>query len=220
MRKITMFLAAAMMMLAGTTPALAQKLSVGVTGGYNGASLHTSEPQNQNFDRTSGFNIGGLVAVGLSDAFAVQLEALYSQKGAGQDDAGVSATLDVTVIEFPLLAKVTIPTRAGDRTSFHFFAGPAVAFEIGCDVSAEMGGQSRSADCDDPEVQLLRKTTDFSLMFGGGLGIGAGPGEITLDISYDLGLTNLNDDPNVADESVHTRTLMLSAGYILPLGRN
>jgi hypothetical protein len=63
-----------------------------------------------------------------------------------------------------------------------------------------------------------RHTTDYSLLFGGGVGIGAGPGELQLDVAYDLGLRNLNSDPS-DNSTIKNRTLMITAGYMLPIGR-
>lgn len=204
--------------IAVANTALAQQVSVGVIGGVNSATIDFSEEQEFDVNQNIGFNVGGLVALNFSEQWAVQLEALYTQKGAGAEAVGTDGTFNFSYLEFPLLAKVAFPIQASDRTSLHLFAGPTVAFELSCRVSGQIAGVPIDEDCDSPEVEILRKKTDYGVLFGGGIGIGAGPGAITLDVAYDLGLRNLNDDPEAPDTSAKGRTLMLQAGYIVPLG--
>ncbi|HSG80775.1 MAG TPA: outer membrane beta-barrel protein, partial [Gemmatimonadota bacterium] len=182
-------------------------------------SLSVSEEVFASTNSLSGLNVGGLVAWNVSDRFAVQLAGMYTRKGSKVEESGQQFDVRVDYFEIPLLARVTIPTEAGQRISFHLFAGPAVSFETSCKFKGDVDGESMEIDCDDPLVDAAaRQTTDYSLLFGGGVGIGAGPGDIQLDFAYDLGLRNLNSELN-DNSSTKNRTLMVTAGYILPIGR-
>ena len=82
-----------------------------------------------------------------------------------------------------------------------------------CSLSAEVGGSEESIDCDDPGADVdARKSTDFSVFFGGGVDIAVGSGAISLDVLYDLGLTNL-DDSGLEGSDVKNKNLLVLAGY-------
>jgi hypothetical protein len=216
MKKITLTAVALALLVAGTDGAQAQSFSVGAFGGWNSATLDLSQGVFTRADNLSGFNAGAVLGWNVSEKFTVDLAGMYTQKGSAVEDEGQLIDLSVDLIEIPLLARVTIPTQAGDRLSLHFFAGPAISFETSCKVSGDNNGQRVELNCDDPQVQAEHHTTDYSLLFGGGVGIGAGPGDIQLDVAYDLGLRNLNSE--VGDDAViKTRALMLTAGYRLPI---
>ncbi len=217
MRKMTMTFMALALTVAFSNGARAQTFSVGAFGGWNSATLDVNDNTFSRADRKSGFNAGGLVAWHVSDRFAVELAGMYTKKGSKVEDSGLQFDLNLDYIEIPLLARFDIPTQAGGRLSLHLFAGPAISFETSCKVNGEVSGLNVELDCDDPEVDAARYTTDYSLLFGGGVGIGAGPGDIQLDAAYDLGLTNLNNEPD-DKTNIKNRTLMLTAGYILPIG--
>jgi hypothetical protein len=69
--------------------------------------------------------------------------------------------------------------------SLYVLSGPAIAFKIGCDINPDVGS---SVDCGSSTTDV--KSTDISLM----LGAGAQFGQIGVDLRYDLGLTNINND--------------------------
>jgi hypothetical protein len=217
MLRIAIALAVVAVGIAVANTAFAQGVSVGIVGGINSAEIGFSEEQGFDIKRKAGINLGGLAALRLSEAFALQLEALYSRKGATGQSVGTDVDFNLSYVEFPLLAKLTIPTQGG-RTTFHAFAGPTVAFEVSCTVSGEAAGVTMEADCDSEEVSIGRKKTDYGLLIGGGLGIGVGRGEIVVDVAYDLGLKNMNDDPDDPDVSAKNRTLMFRTGYVVPVG--
>ena len=83
-------------------------------------------------------------------------------------------------------------------------AGPAVSFKAGCDIETDIGGSEDSLDCDETEFQM--KSTDFSLLFGAGVDVGA----FSLGIRYDLGLANTLDVDGFDSKN---KTLSLMAGY-------
>ncbi|KPK75019.1 MAG: hypothetical protein AMS25_18750 [Gemmatimonas sp. SM23_52] len=221
MNKIGTAVTALLLTIAVTDSALTQQVSLGVRGGFNGTKVTYEggiEELNTNWE--SNFHVGGLARLDLHDLFAVQLEALYTRKGSGSvwrmDPAEGKVTL--TYLEIPVLAVLKVPTGSGARLTPHLFAGPTVAFELDCHLNGSWFGSPIDADCDDPDVDVQRKTTDIGLLFGGGLAIAAGPGAILLDAMYDLGLRNLNDSSDDPNLTVKNNTFMVSAGYSIVVG--
>ncbi|UCC83467.1 MAG: PorT family protein [Gemmatimonadota bacterium] len=197
-----------------------QQVSLGVRGGFSGTTAAWDGEEPITMDWNSDFHIGGLVKADLHELFAIQLEAWYARKGTGAEftDADAVADYSVAYLEVPLLAKLRIPTGSAVRVSPHLFAGPAVAFELSCNISGIVMGIPLDDDCEAPGIGIERKTTDVSLLFGGGLEIQMGPGAVMLDALYDLGLRNLNDDPELPDDAVKNRVFMVSVGYVVPIG--
>jgi hypothetical protein len=197
--------------------AQAQSFSVGAFGGWNRSTISFSE---EPFDVSprNGFNVGAMAAVNFTPNWAVELAGMYTAKGAKvEDPAFDDGAVEVDYIEVPLLLRATIPTQGDSRLSFHLYAGPAIGFQLSCNIWVEGSGQRVEDKCDSETFEAKTKSTDFSLFFGGGVGIGAGPGDIQLDIAYDLGLSNLIDEAGDPTEAKN-RTLMLTAGYLLPVG--
>lgn len=180
-------------------PALAQNVTLGVKLGPNGGDI-AFEPAEDTRLRV-GFMGGAALAFGVHPAFGVQLEVLFSQKGAKVDDpsSGTSATFGVNYLEVPLLARVSVPTGTVRPV---FFLGPAVAFETSCSVSGEMDGVQVDVDCDAPLLDggLQRKKTDVGVVAGAGFDVDVGPAIVQFEGRYNLGLTNLDDsgDPGAS----------------------
>jgi hypothetical protein len=165
--------------------------------------------------------VGALLSFGLTPAFSLDLGALYTQKGfnIGLDDinapAGSSAGLQLTYIEIPFLARGKIAT--GGSFTPYVFGGPAVRIETNCRVTAESQGASASLDCDNAGTGVQTEAFDVGAMIGAGVELELGPVGVTADISYDVGLKNLNDNSQGSD-SIKNRTLTFSAGLVVPLG--
>jgi len=135
----------------------------------------------------TGFCGGAFLAWEISDWFTFQPEFLYSQRGA--DDSNVDASISLDYIEFPLLAMLTIPMEG--RFTPNVFVGPSIAFNIGADASAF----GVSAD-----IKEIISSTDVGIVVGAGVKVGdLGPGAITADIRYTIGLTNVLDVDGYSD---------------------
>lgn len=96
------------------------------------------------------------------------------------------------------------------------FAGPSVSFESKCEVSGEELGTQVTFDCDDPDIEIQRKTTDWAIVFGVGVDYPVGNFLIDGEWRYNLGLTNLNDDSETSSlETIKSRSwaLMVTVGY-------
>lgn len=190
------------------SPGLAQKLSAGVRGGVSIANL-TGDDISDTSSKL-GFVGGAFLGVDLSEYFRIQFEGQYVQKGAEDEEDGATLKINLNYIEFMVPFTLTIPTNSAIAP--RLYAGPALGIEASCSLSAEVGGSEESIDCDDPGADVdARKSTDFSVFFGGGVDIAVGSGAITLDVLYDLGLSSLDDSGLEAD--IKNKNLLVMAGY-------
>jgi hypothetical protein len=190
------------LLIAGPLPA---QTTIGVKGGINLADVSTNiEDISDLVDSKTGFVGGGFVTFGLGGLFAVQPELLYSQKGFKADEGMASAQLNTNYFEIPVLLKAQLKL-AMLRPAV--YAGPVVSFETSCNLNV----LDVSFDCDDDEGFDQRKKTDWGAVFGANLDFFLGPLTLILDGRYQLGLTNLADDPEGNDE-VKTRVWQFMAG--------
>ena len=201
---------------ASQVEAQSKSIGLGLRGGLNLSTVSWSPPlaPTDTISSKTGFHAGVVVALDLHEYFGIEIDGLYTQQGFATTEPGVDAKLNGAYIQVPIMAKGRYPV--GSSVAIRIMGGPAVEFEVGCTVSGTQGGIEASFDCDDPLIDADRKKTSWSLMFGGGLGINAGPATVFLDVLYDLGLTNLVENP-APDEAVKSRTWMFSAGFSYPV---
>jgi hypothetical protein len=177
-----------------TSLSLAQ-MQIGPKAGLNLANLSGDDVENT--DSKTGFAGGVFFMYQFSKMFAIQPEAYYTMKGATQketiEDISIDITYTLDYIEVPLLFKLLIPIEG---SSIHpaIFAGPAIGFNTTAKVKAEAEGQSAEQDFKDNT-----KSTDFGLVFGGGLGFPVGKNELGFDVRYILGLSTIDDTADEAD---------------------
>ncbi|QKG53227.1 porin family protein [Hymenobacter sp. BRD67] len=117
---------------AGTANAQSGVLKYGVKGGFSLSSYSGSEAGDVTFK--PGFTAGALINYGFSDLISLQVEALYSQKGALVQNYSTAATTNntqfrstVQYIDVPVLAKFT----TGENGKGLFFeVGPQASFLV------------------------------------------------------------------------------------------
>jgi hypothetical protein len=203
---------AAIISLAASSAALAQT-TFGVKGGANIAEVSTNVPDLEDLTSSkTGFVGGAFATFGLGTIFALQPEVLYSQKGfkAADDVFDIDAQLKTNYFEIPLLLKAQLALVLVRPA---IYAGPVVSFETSCKVAGSEGGIDISVDCDDDlDGFESRKKTDWGAVFGANIDFMLGPIVLILDGRYQLGLTNLNDDPAAPEEEVKTRMWQFMAG--------
>jgi len=164
-------------------------LKVGLNSAdINGADVGTLESFFGSSWKTKlGFCGGGFVIFPLSKGMAIQAEALYTQKGSemsGNIDVGAGPEpfklyWNTDYLEIPVLFKYGFATQG--RLKPFLFAGPALGIKLSAKLKVDFEGTS--ADQDIPSF----RSTDFGLVFGGGVDIG----KIKVDLRYTLGLTKL-----------------------------
>lgn len=200
-----------------TAPAAGQGLGIGAEAGINVSDV--SFEGEAETESNTGLRVGGVLRLGLSSVLGLQTGAYFSEKGTTDvTEPDVDIDLDLSYVEIPLLLNVRIPTGPAPVTP-RLYAGPQLALETGCDISATGDGASATTSCDEAsqegDLEVDTKSTDLSVVFGGGLDIAAGPGAITLDARYDLGVSDINELETGTD--FENRSLSVAAGYLFTL---
>jgi hypothetical protein len=184
------------------------QMQLGLKAGLNIATVSGDDADNlfeTSLDSRTGFNGGIFFMYQFNKMFAIQPEAYYTMKGASTTSMDVDITLKLDYVEIPVLIKVIIPTE-GTGLKPSLFVGPALAFNTGAKIKGEYQGQSEEIDIDS-----VVTSTDFSLIFGGGVGFMIGNNELGVDIRYSLGLTSWDDTSDPID--VKNNVLSFNAYY-------
>ncbi|MGS2740551.1 porin family protein [Sinomicrobium sp. M5D2P17] len=144
----------------------AQSLHFGAKGGVNFASLSGDDADG--FDGRTGFHIGLLAELGLTDKFSIQPEVLYSAQGAKLSDTD----LNLDYVNVPILAKYYL------TDGFSIQAGP----QFGINVKDDWEGF-------DTDVKSLDIT--------GAVGVEYKIGSFFAQGRYNFGLSDVADDGNI-----------------------
>lgn len=184
--------------LAAATP-LAAQTTVGVSVGATFATF-TGDDAVEGLDSKTGFMAGAHLAYPLGEIVSIVPGAYFVQKGAALGDNSQT----ISYLEVPLLLSVSVLEE--DRPlGLDLFAGPEVAFRVGC--SQDFPGEG-----DDCEEEEDLSGTDFGFVAGAGLSYD----RFFLNGGLDLGLKGLDDSPE--DNDVKNSAWFVSAGVAFPLG--
>lgn len=116
----------------------------------------------------------------IAPIFAMQLEALFVQRGVDLARAGSSTlTASYNSLEFPLLAKLKLP---GDVSPF-LVAGPVAYFNLSKSLTLSTPPGTTA-------ITFSPKTFDFGVALGGGVDFGP----IFATLRYTFGITNLDEN--------------------------
>jgi opacity protein-like surface antigen len=186
------------LLVAAPVAAAAQTgMTFGVKAGVNSSTV--KDEGNSEIGRLLGL-IGG-VAIGgnITDAIGIQVEGLYSQRGAKDESEAPEFKLKTNYIDVP----VTLNVGGGSgSTRFNLFTGPQVSFLLSAEASAE-------------GVELDIKDQLESMDLGWTVGAGAlFNDKITLDARYTHGLKNMSKNELDNDE-VKNRTFSVMVGIRL-----
>lgn len=196
-------------------PAAAQQIRVQPQVGVNFANVSEVSELAAGFGIDTKMRIafhGGVgILFGLSEQLSIGTGGYYSQQGLKLTQTGEpDVTLKLDYVKVPLTLSAAFPSGGG-VTPF-VFAGPMVGFKAACKAS----GGGVSIDCDAGDLAV--KSIDFGALLGGGIGIQAGTGMVTLNGWYNLGLTNIDDEAVSGDPKPKNRVFGFSVGYAFPLG--
>lgn len=137
------------------------------------------------------------------------------QKGAKASEAGVEGKFKINYVEVLVPLTVLIPVEG--IVVPRLYAGPSLAFELECKLEESAGGVTAEADCADEEAST--NSVDYGIFFGGGIDIQAGPGHVTLDVLYNLGIGDIADeDPTDPLVDVSNKNIQIMAGYGFRIG--
>jgi len=196
--------------MAFTTSVMAQ-LSIGPRVAVNFANVAFEEDDGIDTKNLLGIAFGAAAEIGVSDIFAVQPEVLFSQHGFSFEEDFGGGTVDFDVIlnylQIPLLAKLKF---GSDAVVINVLAGPHVGFGIG-DITFKADEEKETESWEDTGLQKF----DFGITGGVGVSFAAGPGNLGIDIRYQLGLSNLSDDD---EDKANNRNLQAGLSYLIPIG--
>lgn len=222
MRKIFSLIAASVLVLClGVQPLGAQSLGLGADGfglgieaGLNVSDLSVDDGQGLgDFHAETGVRAGAVLRYGFGPVLGFQTGASFSQKGASaEQEIGTSQQIEIDYLEIPLLLQLNVPTGPAPVNP-RLFAGGTVNIEVACDLTIVGEAAVAESECGGEEDVLDTNATDLGFLFGAGLDFPAGPGALTVDLRFDLGLSDIND---VADSpELKNRNFQATAGYIL-----
>jgi hypothetical protein len=180
--------------------AAAQDVAAGVKGGFNMSTI-AFDPSDIEWNVKFGAVGGGFVALPVGSWLTIQPEGLLSRKGGTAKLDNTEASIGITYLEVPVLAKVGVAGSGGRK--FSIFGGPSMAFKLASDSSATVGGE-------EVEVDIDEDVEDFDFGIVGGLEYAIG--RFSIDARYTFSLTDLNgaeDD----DTKAKNRVLSVMAGW-------
>lgn len=174
----------------------AGQVFLGVQGGLTQSSFTGS---GSDASGRQGYGGGAHVMYNVNEAFSVQMDFLFSQRGAEEvtADAGQNVSdaynldgseIELQYYEFPLLFKVTAPI---EQVKVRAMAGPAISFQTGAEIDGEETQRQLEST---PKVQNRFLLYDVFGVVGGELALplpGLGNGEVALDGRYQVGLKNV-----------------------------
>lgn len=195
----------AMVVAGAATDADAKKYFVGVKGGVDMARLNGDGTDE--LDSRNQFMGGAFFGIDFTEDFAVQLEALYIQKGAEGPygtAAGdtVNAAFKLDYIEFPVIFKAGFSDSK--TIGFSLYAGPTFGFNL-------------SAEAEDLDTQVTEEldaeSFEFGVAFGGGVEYQLSSMSIIGDVRYSMGLTDAVKETDVQNSGVE-----IMVGIQIPIG--
>jgi hypothetical protein len=195
MKKFAAMLCTALVLTLCANTIYAQPIGFGLKGGLNFSNFGGDDAGT--WDSRTGFSFGGFLVSSFSDMLFIQPELLFTTKGAtttstfGTGDRE-TRRLKFSYLEFPILGKLVIPFSSSNLQPI-LYAGPYLAFK----VSSRLHIERENMDTESSYGEA--RTTDFGLVFGGGVGLPVRANLITLEIRYGMGLTSFDDsDDNLS----------------------
>ena len=166
------FLFAAVMALPSLT--FGQGIGLGIKGGLNFANVDVKNIPGQSFDTKTGYHIGGVVIINLSEKWGIQPELLFSAQGTETPDS----KSDFNYLSIPILLR----WKPVDLLSIE--AGPQ--FGILLSAEEDLVGDVKDAFKSNDSGVALGATVHLPL----GLNVGA---------RYYWGIGNILEDPDFFD---------------------
>lgn len=162
----------------------AQDIKFGFKGGVNFSALN-GDNLSGNPDGRTGYHLGAVAQVGLTDMFALQPELVYSAQGV--------KNVDIDYINIPVLLKLKFAKL------FSVEAGPQFGFVVNNDLDNAFSGFTSKVET---------KSFDLSGAVGAGVEFGAFFGQLR----YNFGFTNVIDIENLDTKN---STFQVSVGYYI-----
>jgi hypothetical protein len=175
--------------------------AVGVQVGYSRTDLALGEGGTL-LNSRQGAITGVYLQFPVRDYLTIRPELLFSLKG-GRTVATVEGEgledidIELAYLELPLLLRASIPTGAVRPV---LFAGPAVAFQIGCDFTFTLPTDSTRATCGQDSLTNVREW-DFGLVGGGGVEVRLRRATVALEARYTVGMRSVLEGVELKNRS-------------------
>jgi hypothetical protein len=175
---------------------------VGVKGGYAMSKLAFTGTLDPGFVNLKAPMGGVFFGIGLG-LFTIQPEILYVRMGERLEGGADWMEDRIDYIQVPLLLKVNV---LPGPVSPMIFGGPYGSYRLAAKGVSMIAGEPGEVDLKD-EI----KTTDFGIVFGGGIDFKLGVVKLSAEVRYNLGLANIavDADPGMAAKN---KSLMFLAG--------
>jgi long-subunit fatty acid transport protein len=210
---IKKILLSAAVVVFATSISNAQQVKLGVKAGLNLATVVGDETGD--VDSRTGFHIGGVAEVVLSDKFSFQPELVYSTQGAKEEYSdtfnGITETEEaettLTYLNIPLMAKYYVTEGFSIEAGLQIGVLLSAETEFTFTATSEQGTFTESGTED---VKNNLKSIDFGV--GVGLGYKLDNG-INFAVSYNVGRSNILDGEGSVDFSQQNSVIQISVGY-------
>ena len=188
------------------------QIGVGIRAGATFSNVNfDAEGLDIQYDSRTGFVVGVPVEVRLPGPLGLQVELNYSQFGSKfEQDLGTLGNINVesvsNYLNIPVLLKVG---KVGESFELSALAGPSFGYALTAKtISNDVEEDVEWTDED------VRSNIGFVLGAQGGLPVG--PGKVTLDARYNLGLNDLDDQDE--DVKITNRQFQVALGYMWTFG--
>jgi hypothetical protein len=167
----------------------AQDINFGAKAGVNFATINGDDVEG--VDSRTGFHLGLVAELGISEKFSVQPEVLYSAQGITDDDE----TLQLDYVNIPVLAKFYV------AEGFSLEAGP----QLGINVNSQYKFDGETEDAEGVN----------SIDLAGALGVGYKlPMGVFFQARYNLGLSDVFEEIEGFQIDAKQNVFQLSVGYM------
>jgi hypothetical protein len=189
----------------GLAPVAAQAPALGVLAGITSSNITIDgEVISVSLDSRTAITGGVSVQFPLGSMLALEVDALYTEKGTKISDGGDSAELKLSYIDVPVLLRYTLGTAEAKP---FILAGGSLGLKLDCKVGATSGSVSANADCTAIN-ENDQKGLDLGVTFGGGVAFN----RLSLQARYTTGLGDIFDD-NDDTVTSKNKALFLLAGF-------
>lgn len=208
--KLTKIFALLCFLTVFASSSIAQSLSVRAGLNIANANVMIDGEKLEGLESLPGFQFGLLGEIG-SEMLALEIGALYSQKGYSFDESvpifqDVEGTVTINYLEIPINGKVKF---GSENAKLHVAVGPYVGFALNgkTEIESALGNAEEDLSFGDDEDDDF-KPLDYGLNFG----VGAEFSRIQIGATYGLGLANLNTSDD-DDDSFKNNVIQIHVGY-------
>lgn len=198
---------------------VAQEMQWGLKAGYNLSSL-TGAPESVEVSYRSGFHLGALAELGLSEKFSLQPELLYSHEGANSSFGFQREGFALSGNEKARLGYLNLPVMAKYfvTNALSLEAGPQLGYLLSAEIDFEYSSTIMGEGFRDSGTQDL---IDEANRFAFGLNFGLGyefNSNLFAQARFHLGLTPIMEDDPSEDDPVVNLNDNKNKGFQFSLG--